>query len=368
MRTLSLSLAGLTATLLAGSALAQTATTSDDWLGDWTGQWYVGAKFGGNWPAHDTRLRFRPLAYPGTSLSGNAQYDDGFIGAIQGGYQLNNGFALELEGAMRYNDASRIRGVGGFTRGSMRNYAIMTNAIYTLPTQDWGIQFSPYVGVGVGMADYAPYHIRTDRYPYPALVGGPDKWGFAYQAIAGVAYHVTDNIDLSLEYRFFSRTDQNYPRGVANDYDAHSAMIGIKYLFGAPPVVEEKQAVYVPPPAPPPAAPRTYLVFFDFNKSDLTADARSIVDKAAANAQTAHVTQLEVTGHTDTVGSDAYNMRLSRRRAESVSAELQAQGIPASEIAIFAKGKRDPLVPTGDGVREPQNRRVQIVFAGGPSS
>ncbi len=75
-----------------------------------------------------------------------------------------------------------------------------------------------------------------------------------------------------------------------------------------------------------------------------------------------------MTGHTDTVGSDAYNMRLSRRRAEAVSAELQAQGVPSSEIEIVAKGKRDLLVPTGDGVREPQNRRVQIVFDGGPTS
>jgi outer membrane protein OmpA-like peptidoglycan-associated protein len=133
-------------------------------------------------------------------------------------------------------------------------------------------------------------------------------------------------------------------------------------------VVEEKQAAYVAPPPPPPAAPRNYLVFFDFNKSDLTSDAKRIVDQAATNAQGSHVTQLEVTGHTDTVGSDAYNMRLSRRRAESVSAELQAQGVPSSEIAIFAKGKRDLLVPTADGVREPQNRRVQIVFGSGPTS
>jgi len=80
------------------------------------------------------------------------------------------------------------------------------------------------------------------------------------------------------------------------------------------------------------------------------------------------VTQLTVTGHTDTVGSDAYNMRLSRRRAESVAAQLEKDGIPSSEISIVAKGKRDLLVPTADGVKEPQNRRVQIVYDGGPTS
>jgi iron complex outermembrane receptor protein len=131
---------------------------------------------------------------------------------------------------------------------------------------------------------------------------------------------------------------------------------------------ETAAAAYTPPPVQAPATPRSYLVFFDFNKSDLTAQAQQIVDQAASNAGPAKVTRLTVTGHTDTVGSDAYNMRLSRRRAESVAARLEKDGIPSSEIEIVAKGKRDLLVPTADGVREPQNRRVQIVYDGGPTS
>jgi outer membrane protein OmpA-like peptidoglycan-associated protein len=139
-----------------------------------------------------------------------------------------------------------------------------------------------------------------------------------------------------------------------------------KYRFGGPSEEEPAPAAYVPPPvvAPVPSVPRSYLVFFDFNKSDLTPQAVSIVNQAAANAGPAKVTQLTVTGHTDTVGSDAYNMRLSRRRAESVAAQLEKDGIPSSEIQIVAKGKRDLLVSTADGVKEPQNRRVQIVYDG----
>jgi iron complex outermembrane receptor protein len=129
------------------------------------------------------------------------------------------------------------------------------------------------------------------------------------------------------------------------------------------------ETAYVAPvPVAPMAVPKSYLVFFDFNKSDLTPQAVTIVDQAAHNAGPAKVTQLTVTGHTDTVGSDAYNMRLSRRRAESVAAQLEKDGIPSSEISIVAKGKRDLLVPTADGVKEPQNRRVQIVYDGGPTS
>ena len=128
-------------------------------------------------------------------------------------------------------------------------------------------------------------------------------------------------------------------------------------------------AAYVPPPVvAPTSTPKSYLVFFDFNKSDLTGQAMSIVDQAAKNAGPAKVTKLEVTGHTDTVGSDAYNMRLSRRRAEAVAARLEKDGIPSSEIDVIAKGKRDLLVPTKDGVKEPQNRRVQILYEGAANS
>jgi iron complex outermembrane receptor protein len=138
----------------------------------------------------------------------------------------------------------------------------------------------------------------------------------------------------------------------------------LKYRFSVENAPEAPPTAYVPPPVQAPAAPKSYLVFFDFNKSDLTPQAVEIVDTAARNAKAGKVTELTVTGHTDTVGSDAYNMRLSRRRAGSVAAELEKQGIAASEIQIVAKGKRDLLVPTKDGVREPQNRRVQIVFDG----
>ena len=145
----------------------------------------------------------------------------------------------------------------------------------------------------------------------------------------------------------------------------------LKYRFGG---AEEHEAApaepaaAAPPPPPPPAAPKSYLVFFDFDKSTLTSEGRNIVDQAAVNAGPAHVTQIVVTGHTDTAGSDAYNMRLSKRRAESVASELEAKGVRSDEITLVAKGKRDLLVPTADGVREPQNRRVEIVYGGGPNS
>ena len=97
----------------------------------------------------------------------------------------------------------------------------------------------------------------------------------------------------------------------------------LKYRFGAPSEPEVTPAAYTPPPVP-----KSYLVFLDFNKSDLTAEAVSIVSQAAANAGPAKVTQPRVTGHTGTIGPDACNMRLSRRRAESVSTDLEKDGHP----------------------------------------
>jgi iron complex outermembrane receptor protein len=174
--------------------------------------------------------------------------------------------------------------------------------------------------------------------------------------------NLTDNLHIVGEIPLwtslgFSSVAYNPPR-----------MFGFSLKYRFEPNKEEPApaAAYVPPPAQAVApAPKSYLVFFDFNKSDLTSQATQIVDQAASNAGPAKVTRLTVTGHTDTVGSDAYNMRLSRRRAESVAARLEKDGIASSEIEIVAKGKRDLLVPTADGVREPQNRRVQIVYDNG---
>ncbi len=176
--------------------------------------------------------------------------------------------------------------------------------------------------------------------------------------------NATDNVHRLGSFTIFTSV------GTVADIYNEPRMYGfsLKYRFGGAPEPEAAPAAYAPPPVVVPAAtPKSYLVFFDFNKSDLTPQAVSIVNQAAANAGPAKVTQLTVTGHTDTVGSDAYNMRLSRRRAESVAAQLEKDGIPSSEILIVAKGKRDLLVPTADGVQEPQNRRVQIVYDGGMS-
>lgn len=121
------------------------------------------------------------------------------------------------------------------------------------------------------------------------------------------------------------------------------------------------------PGAPPPPAPSDSLVFFDWDSSELTPEARSIVNQAAANAKAQNATRIVAVGHTDTSGSARYNEILSVRRAEAVRDEMVLSGVPADIIEVIGRGQTEPLIATPDGVREPQNRRVaiQIVSSAG---
>lgn len=141
------------------------------------------------------------------------------------------------------------------------------------------------------------------------------------------------------------------------------------------PLAPPPPAPYSPPPppvvqAPPPPALaprpalREYIVFFDFNKYELTDQAQAIVREAAAAARQQPGVRVTVTGHTDTVGSRAYNQRLSERRAQAVKNEMVRGGLAANEITIVGRNFSDPLVATGPGVREPQNRRAVIDLSG----
>lgn len=109
---------------------------------------------------------------------------------------------------------------------------------------------------------------------------------------------------------------------------------------------------------------RSYLVFFDFDKSSLTPSAIEIIKKAnaEAHANTSDV-NFSITGHADRSGSDAYNMKLSQRRANAVKTELVSIDSGNKNIETTAKGESEPLVPTKDGVKEPQNRRVEIIYS-----
>ena len=116
-------------------------------------------------------------------------------------------------------------------------------------------------------------------------------------------------------------------------------------------------------PAPTPApAPKTYLVFFDFDRSDITPEAAAIIRQAADDAKRGAVRLIVATGHADRSGPTDYNQRLSERRAVAVKGALIREGLAPNSIQTTGRGENDNLVATADGVREPRNRRVEISF------
>jgi len=114
------------------------------------------------------------------------------------------------------------------------------------------------------------------------------------------------------------------------------------------------------------ATPGPFIVFFDWNKADITPEAASILDNAAQAYSTTGQAQVMLAGYTDTSGSASYNVGLSQRRADAVKTYLAGKGVPDGVMTTQAYGETHLLVQTADGVREPQNRRVEITF--GPNS
>ena len=153
--------------------------------------------------------------------------------------------------------------------------------------------------------------------------------------------------------------------------------------YAPPPVYAAPPAYYYPPPppvayAPPPqqpvpqagpaAQPAQYTVYFEFDHDQLTREASAVVQRAAAAYRAGRNAPISVVGHTDRAGTPTYNVALSQRRAETVRAALVRAGVPAQAIAISWRGEDDPQVPTPNGAREPQNRRVLILIGAGPTS
>jgi len=102
------------------------------------------------------------------------------------------------------------------------------------------------------------------------------------------------------------------------------------------------------------------VVYFPFDQYVLTPEAQAVVQQAADYAKAGMATKLTITGHTDTSGSDRYNARLSERRAKAVADGLVGLGVPATTLGVDWKGESAPAVATGDGVKEPLNRRSTI--------
>jgi outer membrane protein OmpA-like peptidoglycan-associated protein/opacity protein-like surface antigen len=371
MRKLAVSLA------LASTALASPALARDD-------SWYVGVDAGVQ--------VVEDLKYDVGAVNNGQIIDhkygadfDGLIGYDFGGFRLEAevGYKRARVDALRATTTTRAftaAGVGfnapagtyDYAGGSTSALSFMVNGLLDFGDDD-GIQ--GFIGGGVGVA-----RVKADSYALNrngSFLDDSDTV-LAWQGIAGVRAPISDHLDVSLKYRFFNADKVKLVdvtgRALETRYRSHSILGGLTYNFGEPaappppPPPPAPEPVVTPPPPPPPVvcSPGPYIVFFDWDKSDIKPEAASILDEAIGKYQTCGNAQVMLAGHADKSGSATYNVGLSERRNASVQAYLTGHGIPAGVITTQAFGESRPRVETADGVREVQNRRVEITY--GPGS
>ena len=333
----------------------------------------------------------------GSGINTQASSDPGLSVSVAIGSTFGGDWRAEAELAYRTVDVDKISGAAN-SSGRVNGATLIFNGY-----RDFHIDsnWTPYVGAGIGL-------IRLD-FDGVSPIGGSrvddNDWVFAAQGIAGIGYRINERLGLFTDYRFLATTKPEFStvagNSVESEYREHRITIGLRWSFGdtnsrsKPQPIPLKTPVAAPDPAktpiaapapskspeprpvpPPPEVKATrapiparvpevtqrFLLFFDWNRSSLTDDARAIVRDAVEASSQLPVTVIVAIGHADRSGPDRYNMGLSQRRAETVKAELKRLGIPVEEIVILHRGEGDPLVVTSDGVRELQNRRVEIIL------
>lgn len=319
---------------------------------------FYGALGGGGVLTEDAETEPGLGAVPGAEAS----FDVGFgaLGAV--GYDWGD---LRSEFELSYR-RSELDGISGFanTDGHLSNLGVMVNALYDFDTAS---AVTPYIGAGVGLA-----HLGTDNWKSGAVGLTDDSTAeFAYQGIVGLSMAITDRLDLFADYRYLASVDPTFSDVVTGgqfdtEYRTHNLFAGIRYYFNppAPVSVAAPAPVRVAAPAPAPVKEPipTFIVFFDWDRANIRPDAETILREAIAATQKYGVARVVLTGHADKSGAATYNMGLSQRRAANVRDWMQGNGLSDTAFDLVARGETSPLVDTADGVREPRNRRVEIVL------
>lgn len=313
--------------------------------------WYVSLSAGVNWVNDDAYQTFES----GTPFfPGDVSYDTGYIIAGAIGRDLGQNWRVELEAAFRGNDIKRFCPIAApcfATVADVSEFSQMINVFYDVQVRDrWEVS----VGAGVG-----GNLVTVGKYTSQDI----DDYVFAAQLIAQASYSLNERTKLFADYRHMAMGDPmlEFPAlpGDALELEKTntSLMLGVRFDLqqDAAPKIEDPK-----PETPVAEAPKEFIVFFGFNKSHLTAEAVHVVGDAAAAAKKHGSASISIVGHTDTSGSTDYNMALSMRRAQAVKDSLIAHGIEGSMISTAGRGETELLVTTGDGVKEPQNRRATI--------
>ena len=377
--------AGVALAVAFGCAQAHAQVMGQSFFGPYPpGAFYLGPE--GGWTQLTSENPTLVALGPNNRVAGRSvhiDFDGGFNAGVRAGYMWGP-WRFEGEYSYRENGVDTITartnaGIGTLTNssGNSHSNAIMANAIYDF-TFGWPI--TPHVGAGVGGVNLDRGFSATGTLNIPQLgllAANPNfngnQWVFGYQAIAGIRWFINPALALDVDYRYFSTPTRTIDAAnltpVTNTccvfssfktgYNTQNIVASLTMVFGAPPPAAPPPA---PPAPPPPPAHQVYLVFFDWDKYNITPEGTQILEAAAAHFKAGGAVQIQVTGYTDLTGSAGYNQRLSERRANAVAVALEGMGVPRNEMVVAGRGMNDPRVPTPLGVREPQNRRVEIVF------
>jgi opacity protein-like surface antigen len=246
----------------AGSALAQ------------DGSWYVGAGVGANWVSDESvdTIFNNDLEF---------EFDTGWAVLGDVGYRwYDSNFRLAVELGYRSNDVETVdRAFGGTmspVSGDVTQFSAMVNMLFDFPLSE-GAVLTLGGGIGAASADFEATGSGSD-----IIDDGDDGFQLAYQGIAGLAFEVSDNVELFAEYRYMANhahdvtswPPPNVPLDTEADFDNHTGTIGLRFFFG-------EEAVAEPTPEPTPVAPQTnYTIYFN-KKGALTADAQATIQEAA---------------------------------------------------------------------------------------
>jgi outer membrane autotransporter protein len=309
------------------------------------GGWYLDAVLQGTAYTGDATTIVSKLPIDGT----------GFIASLEGGYPiplpLGPNFKLEPQAQIIYqhvgfHDAFDDEATIGLGTTSGATGRLGVRGQWTINTES-GRVWQPYVRANVWHNFGAQSALTSPASALSVPLLENTTW---VELAGGLTAKMNANFSAYVQFggEFAVAPSNAKYNGVKGD-------IGVRWTFGRPPPL-------VPAPAPVAAPARSYLVFFDWDKATLTDRARRIIREAADNSTRVQYTRIEVNGYTDTSGTPKYNQGLSMRRAQAVQAELIKDGVPANAITIQGFGETHLLVPTGPGVREPQNRRVEIII------
>ena len=297
-----------------------------------------------------------------------------------GGYQFNRNFALEAGvfslGTFGYHATTT---PAGTLHGQAKVRGLNLDLVGTLPIND---RFSVFGRAGLTYAE------AKDRFTSTGAVvvnnPNPSERAANWKAGVGLQYAFTPALSIRAELERYRIND-----AVGNKGDIDMASIGLVFRFGAAPSAAPRAAAAAPamaeapapevalapsapPPVPAPVAqtPASEKVtfasdaLFDFDKSVIKPEGRTRLDELTTRQRGVAVEAIIATGHTDSVGGERYNDRLSLRRAEAVKAYLLSLGAEATRIFVEGKGEKQPVANNATAEGRTQNRRVEIELVG----